>query len=78
MLQQIVEGLQVVRLAEEIDQRVDHGRADALDVVEVVVGLAVLAALAAATAARAEGFERAERLGQIAAVVSPTWRMPSA
>ena len=42
--EQIVDDFDVVRLLEEIDQRIDDGLADALDVVDVAIGLAVLAA----------------------------------
>ena len=55
-----------MRLGEEIDQRVDHGLADALDVVEVAVGLAVLAARDRAITAARNASKRAERLGEVA------------
>ena len=77
--QQVVERLDVVGLAEEVDQRIDHRLADALDVVEILIGLAVLAALGGGQRGRA-GTPPAcpSALARSRAVVSPMWRMPSA
>src|SRR5262249_57631911 len=63
---QLVEGVQIVRLAAEIDQRIDHRLADALDVVEIAVGLAVFAAPRRGHSGGAERRKRAQRLGEVA------------
>src|SRR5690606_27687928 len=64
--EQVIDGADVVWLGEEVDQCVDDGLADALDVIDLAVGFAAVAALYRRLDSGAEGLPGVIGVGKVA------------